>query len=105
VPDELGVLRFVSAAGAPAGLVRTPTATVAATKAVMKENMTSECSFSQEAMLWKELCLSARVSGGKNEAAKLIFYIVFSARLLVSSLGKQIAFSWNPLCGVGYCSY
>lgn len=42
MPDELGVLRLVSAAGAAAGLARTPTATVAATKAVVKENIMSE---------------------------------------------------------------
>ena len=42
MPDELGVLRLVSEVGAAAGLARMPTASVAATKAVVKENIMSE---------------------------------------------------------------
>lgn len=42
MPDELGVLRLVTAAGTATGPARTPTASVAAIKAVFKENIMSE---------------------------------------------------------------
>lgn len=42
MPDELGVLRLISAEGAAAGLARMPAASVEAKKAVVKENIMSE---------------------------------------------------------------